>query len=148
VSWLSAVCVAHSISVSYLPGFHEQGSGEKYFAKRFGARGDMENRIKEQLSLFADRTTAGTIKANQLRLHFSAIAYALVASLQSIGSDGNRTSSSPGPNDSSAFSRHFPKNDLVFLSSEMQPNRPSNLTASHPVSEGEDFRWATVRRCR
>src|SRR5215831_14357593 len=42
------------------------------------ARGDMENRIKEcQLDLFADRTSAATLRANQLRLWFAAMAYVL-----------------------------------------------------------------------
>ena len=39
------------------------------------ARGDMENRIKEQqLGLFADRTSAATMRANQLRLYLSSAA--------------------------------------------------------------------------
>lgn len=46
------------------------------------ARGDMENRIKEQLSLFADRVSAETMRANQLRLYFSAMAYILVEGLR------------------------------------------------------------------
>jgi predicted AAA+ superfamily ATPase len=37
------------------------------------ARGDMENRIKEQFSLFADRVSAETMRANQMRLYLSAI---------------------------------------------------------------------------
>ena len=42
-------------------------------------RGDMENRIKEQqLGLFADRTSTATMRANQLRLYFSSIAYVLM----------------------------------------------------------------------
>jgi hypothetical protein len=32
------------------------------------ARGEMENRIEEQLSLFADRVSKETLRANQLRL--------------------------------------------------------------------------------
>jgi hypothetical protein len=44
------------------------------------ARGDMENRIKEcQLDLYADRTSASTIRANQLRLWFASFAYVLSA---------------------------------------------------------------------
>ena len=39
------------------------------------ARGEMENRIKEQLMLFADRTSTATMRANQLRLNCSSIAY-------------------------------------------------------------------------
>jgi Transposase DDE domain group 1 len=50
------------------------------------ARGDMENRIKEcQLDLFADRTSAATMKANQLRLWFASMAYVLLAALRRIG---------------------------------------------------------------
>ncbi len=38
------------------------------------ARGDMENRIKEQqLALFADRTSSATLRANQLRLYWSTL---------------------------------------------------------------------------
>ena len=43
------------------------------------ARGEMENRIKEcQLDLFADRTSAATMRANQLRLWFASMAYVLL----------------------------------------------------------------------
>ena len=49
------------------------------------ARGEMENRIKEcQLDLFADRTSAATMKANQLRLWFASFAYALITALRRI----------------------------------------------------------------
>lgn len=50
------------------------------------ARGEMENRIKEcQLDLFADRTSAATMQANQLRLWFASAAYVLVCALRRIG---------------------------------------------------------------
>jgi hypothetical protein len=50
------------------------------------ARGDMENRIKEcQLDLYADRTSAQTMRANQLRLWFAAMAYVLICALRRIG---------------------------------------------------------------
>ena len=50
------------------------------------ARGDMENRIKEcQTDLFADRTSTGTMRANQLRLWFASMAYALLCALRRIG---------------------------------------------------------------
>jgi len=53
------------------------------------ARGDMENRIKEQqLDLFADRTSAHTMRANQLRLWFSSVAYTLVNLLRHFGLRG------------------------------------------------------------
>ena len=46
----------------------------------------MENRIKEcQLDLYADRTSAATLRANQLRLHFASMAYVLICALQRIG---------------------------------------------------------------
>lgn len=53
------------------------------------ARGEMENRIKEQqLMLFADRTSAGTLRANQLRLYTSSVAYLLLAALRRLGLAG------------------------------------------------------------
>ena len=60
------------------------------------ARGEMENRIKEcQLDLFADRTSAATMRANQLRLWFASMAYVLLCALRRIGLAG--TPSSPRP---------------------------------------------------
>jgi Transposase DDE domain group 1 len=50
------------------------------------ARGEAENRIKEQqLDLFADRTSAATMRANQLRLWFASFAYVLLEALRRIG---------------------------------------------------------------
>jgi len=51
-------------------------------------RGEMENRIKEQFSLFADRVSSETMHANQLRLYFSAMAYVLVCGLRRLGLKG------------------------------------------------------------
>ena len=52
-------------------------------------RGEMENRIKEQqLHLFADRTSSGTMRANQVRLFFSSIAYTLLNALRRLGLAG------------------------------------------------------------
>jgi DDE family transposase len=52
-------------------------------------RGEMENRIKEQqLHLFADRTSARTMRANQIRLFFSSIAYVLLEALRRLGLAG------------------------------------------------------------
>jgi DNA-directed RNA polymerase subunit K/omega len=49
------------------------------------ARGEIENRLKEcQLDLFADRTSAATMRANQLRLWFASMAYVLLAALRRI----------------------------------------------------------------
>ena len=53
------------------------------YERLYCARGDMENRIKEcQLDLFADRTSAATMRANQLRLWFASMAYVLLAALR------------------------------------------------------------------
>ena len=56
------------------------------YEKLYCARGEMENRIKEQqLYLFADRTSSATMKANQLRLWFSSLAYVILNELRSVG---------------------------------------------------------------
>ena len=56
------------------------------YDKLYCARGEMENRIKEcQLDLYADRTSAHTMRANQLRLWFAAMAYVLISALRRIG---------------------------------------------------------------
>jgi hypothetical protein len=56
------------------------------YEDRYCARGEVENRIKEQqLDLFADRTSAATMRANQLRLWFASFAYVLVEAWRRIG---------------------------------------------------------------
>jgi hypothetical protein len=61
------------------------------YEDRYCARGDMENRIKEQqLWLFADRTSCATMRANQLRLWFSSVAYTLMQSLRRLGLKGTK----------------------------------------------------------
>ena len=44
---------------------------QQLYEDLYCARGDMENRIKEQFALFADRVSAATMRANQLRLYLS-----------------------------------------------------------------------------
>jgi hypothetical protein len=67
--------------VTSLPA--DRSDGKALYEDLYCARGDMENRIKEQqLDLFADRTSTATLRANQLRLWFSAMAYVLVAELR------------------------------------------------------------------
>ena len=58
------------------------------YEQLYCARGEMENRIKEQLSLFADRMSAETMRANQLRLYLSAAAYVLVETLRRLALAG------------------------------------------------------------
>jgi len=62
---------------------------KQLYEKRYCARGDMENRIKEQQHyLFADRTSSHWMRANQIRLYFSSIAYVLMQALRQIGLEG------------------------------------------------------------
>jgi hypothetical protein len=63
----------------------EQWAAQALYEQLYCARGDMENRIKEQFSLFADRVSAETMRANQLRLYFSAMAYVLFSGLRRLG---------------------------------------------------------------
>ena len=56
----------------------EKVATRELYEKLYCARGDMENRIKEQqLYLFADRTSTALMHSNQLRLFFSSIAYVI-----------------------------------------------------------------------
>jgi hypothetical protein len=60
--------------------------GRLLYETVYCARGDMENRIKEcQGDLFADRTSAATMRANQLRLWFASFAYGLLCAIRRIG---------------------------------------------------------------
>lgn len=71
----------------------ESWPARQLYEDLYCARGDMENRIKEQLSLFADRVSAETMRANQLRLYFSAIAYLLVDGLRRLALIGTELAS-------------------------------------------------------
>ena len=73
----------------------EEIDARALYEEKYCARGDMENRIKEQqLWLFADRTSAATMRANQLRLWFSSIAYTLMVALKRLGLRGTELSRS------------------------------------------------------
>jgi hypothetical protein len=64
----------------------EEHAARHLYEKVYCARGEMENRIKEcQLDLYADRTSAHTRRANQLRLWFASMAYVLICALRRIG---------------------------------------------------------------
>lgn len=61
------------------------------YEQLYCARGDMENRIKEQqLYLFADRTSTSQMRSNQIRLYFSSMAYVLLSALRRIGLKGTQ----------------------------------------------------------
>lgn len=63
-------------------------SAQALYEQLYCARGEMENRIKEQLSLFSDRLSTETMRANQLRLYFSSLAYVLLDALRRIALRG------------------------------------------------------------
>jgi hypothetical protein len=60
-------------------------AAQTLYEQLYCERGDMENRIKEQFSLFADRVSTETMRANQMRLYLSAMAYILVSGLRRLG---------------------------------------------------------------
>ena len=67
----------------------EQIEARALYEDFYCARGEMENRIKEQqLGLFADRTSTSWMRSNQLRLYFSSFAYILVHALRRLGLEG------------------------------------------------------------
>ena len=75
--------------VTNLP--EEYAMAKALYEDVYCARGDMENRIKEQqLDLFADRTSTRTMRANQLRLWFSSIAYVLLSTMRRVALKGTR----------------------------------------------------------
>ena len=66
----------------------EQWTDQDLYEKFYCARGEMENRIKEQMCLFADRLSTSQMKSNQLRLYLSALAYTLMEALRRLGLQG------------------------------------------------------------
>jgi hypothetical protein len=66
----------------------EAWPAQNLYEQLYCARGEMENRIKEQLSLFSDRLSTETLRANQLRLYFSSLAYVLLEALRRLGLTG------------------------------------------------------------
>jgi hypothetical protein len=66
----------------------EVWEAQRLYEKLYCARGEMENRIKEQLMLFADRTSPAFLRSNQIRLYFSSIAYVLMEALRRLGLAG------------------------------------------------------------
>jgi len=66
----------------------EEWPARQLYEDLYCVRGEMENRIKEQLSLFAGRVSAETMRANQLRVDFAAMAYVLMHGLRRLGLKG------------------------------------------------------------
>jgi len=95
------VAKAEHLAKGANPRFIVTNLGESYatpkalYEEHYCARGEMENRIKEQqLDLFADRTSTHTMRANQLRLWFSSVAYVLVSSMRRMALKGTRMAQS------------------------------------------------------
>jgi hypothetical protein len=81
--WTEGNANPRFIVTSLAPEEHE---ARHLYERIYCARGEMENRVKEcQLDLYADRTSAQTLRANQLRLWFASMAYVLVCALRRIG---------------------------------------------------------------
>jgi hypothetical protein len=72
--------------VTSLPA--DEWAAQQLYEKFYCARGEMENRIKEQMCLFADRLSIDEMAGNQLRLYFSALAYSLVEALRRLALKG------------------------------------------------------------
>jgi len=66
----------------------DEWTAQDLYEKFYCARGEMENRIKEQMHLFAYRLSIDEMKGNQLRLYFSALAYTLIEALRRLGLKG------------------------------------------------------------
>lgn len=70
---------------------NEERDARSLYEDLYCARGDMENRIKEQqLYLFADRTSTRYMDSNQIRLWLSSVAYVLLQTLRHIGLKGTK----------------------------------------------------------
>jgi len=65
-----------------------QWAAQQLYETLYCARGEMENRIQEQMCLFADRLSTDEMQGNQLRLYFSALAYTLVEALRRLAVAG------------------------------------------------------------
>ena len=69
----------------------EQAPAQQLYETIYCARGEMENRIKEQqLGLFTDRTSTAELRSNQIRLYFSSVAYCVLEALRWLGLAGTK----------------------------------------------------------
>lgn len=74
-----------------LEGAEMFGNGKGLYERVYCARGEMENRIKEQqLDMFGDRLSTHWEQSNQLRLWFSTMAYFLLDRLRTLGLAGTK----------------------------------------------------------
>ena len=83
VEWTAGEANPRFVVTSLMPS---ETAARHLYETIYCARGEMENRIKEcQLDLFADRTSAATLRANQVRLWLASAAYVLICALRRIG---------------------------------------------------------------
>ena len=75
----------------------DEWPARRLYEQMYCARGEMENRIKEQLWLFADRVSAASMRANQVRLSLAALAYVLVEGLRRLGLRGTEWARAQAP---------------------------------------------------
>ena len=114
----------------------DEAEAQHLYEKIYCARGDMENRIKEcQLDLFADRTSAATMRANQLRLWFASMAYVLLCALRRIGLHAHRSSPTPpaAPSGSSC-SRSARWSASACAASRSPWRRPAPISTNSPLA--------------
>jgi Transposase DDE domain group 1 len=79
------------IGAGWIAGHAALADARALYEDCYCARGDMENRIKEQqMDMFADRTSTAYLSSNQLRLWFSSFAYLLMSQLRRIALAGTR----------------------------------------------------------
>ena len=118
------------------------------YEKVYCARGDMENRIKEcQLDLYADRTSAATMRANQLRLWFYSMAYVLLCALRRIGlhdSEFAQATAAPSVSSCSRSERSFASAPVASRSPWRRLVRPPK-TGAAPQSASHSPPWRAPR---
>jgi hypothetical protein len=86
--WTQGAANPRFIVTNVHPAF---GAPRFLYETVYCARGEMENRLKEcQGDLFADRTPTPTMRANQLRLWLSSLAYVLMCTVRRIGLAGTK----------------------------------------------------------
>jgi transposase len=108
------------------------------YEELYCARGEMENRIKGQLMLFADRTSTALLRSNQVRLYFSLLAYGLMQAQPAAGAARDGTgagavldASSEAAEDRRADSRHGAKGlDLAGRRLRVCPTIRAGLCAT------------------
>jgi len=93
--WRRVVAKAEYITGKENPRFivtslePEAYRARELYERLYCARGEMENRIKDQMSLFADRMSTESFRGNPLRLYLSTFAYTLLRGLREQALKGN-----------------------------------------------------------